>query len=178
MQIAKELHALLTNAKIAGPYLVVGHSQGGLNMLMFAEMYRSEIEGIVSVDGAPPDIDARFEAVLSPQQVKERQDLISGNREGMTYDDTHVSGEQVRAAGLLPNVPFTILRHGIDLQYPAGWPVAAVEQAWRDAQDALARSATQGKVVVAEKSGHFIQTDQPQLVVDTVRDVVNRARGK
>ena len=44
--------------------------------------------------------------------------------------------------------------------------------------EALARSTPQGKVVVAEKSGHFIQMDQPQLVVDAIRDVVNRARGK
>ncbi|MFL5732129.1 MAG: alpha/beta fold hydrolase, partial [Chloroflexia bacterium] len=34
-QISRELHALLSNARVAGPYVVVGHSQGGLNMLMF-----------------------------------------------------------------------------------------------------------------------------------------------
>ena len=64
MQIAHELHALVMNAKIPSPYVVVGHSQGGLNMLMFAELYKREVVGIVSVDGAPPDIGARHQAEL------------------------------------------------------------------------------------------------------------------
>jgi pimeloyl-ACP methyl ester carboxylesterase len=178
MQIAKELRTLLTNAGIGGPYVAVGHSQGGLNMLMFAELYRKDIAGIVSVDGAPPDIDARFEAILTPEQVKQRQDLIGQNREGVTYDDTHISGQQVQAAAPLPDVPFIILRHGIDLQHPAGWPVADAERIWREAQEALAANTHQGKVVVAEGSGHFIQVDKPQLVIDTIHDIVNKARGK
>jgi pimeloyl-ACP methyl ester carboxylesterase len=176
MQLAKELQMLLVNAKIAGPYIVVGHSQGGLNMLMFAELYKSEIAGIVSVDGAPPDIGTRYQAVLTPDQFDQYKALVSQNREGLTYDDLRVSGEQVQAAAPLPNVPFIILRHGKDSQFPQGWPVAALEQAWREAQEALAKSITQGKVVVAQESGHFIQVDQPQLVIDTISEIVGKTK--
>jgi pimeloyl-ACP methyl ester carboxylesterase len=178
MQIARELHNLLVNAKIAGPYVVVGHSQGGLNMLMFAELYKSEIAGIVSVDGAPPDIGTRYAAVLTPEQFGQYKILVSQNREGLEYNDLRVSEEQVQAAAPLPNVPFIILRHGIDSQFPAGWPVAALEQAWREAQEALARRNPQGKVVVAQGSGHFIQSDKPQLVIDAIKEVVEKVGGR
>lgn len=178
MQIAKELHTLLTNAKILGPYVVVGHSQGGLNMLMFAELYRSEVVGIVSIDGAPPDMAARYQAVLTPDQFKQYQALLSLNREGITFDELRTSGDQVRAAAPLPDVPLTVLVHGLDQQYPAGWPVAALEKAWRDAQQAVAKSTPQGKLVIAQNSGHFIYIDQPQLVIDSVNEIVSKARGK
>ncbi len=178
MQIARELHALLINAKIGGPYVVVGHSQGSLNMLMFAELYKSDIAGIVSVDGAPPDIGARYQAVLTPAQFEQYKALVSQNREGLTYDDLRVGGEQVQASAPLPDVPFTILRHGKDSEFPQGWPVAAVEQAWREAQEALARSIPQGKVIVAQNSGHFIQVDQPQLVINSISEIVAKARGR
>ena len=176
MNIARELSKLLEVAKIPGPYIVVGHSQGGLNMLMFAELYKSEIAGIVSVDGAPPDIGTRYQAVLTPAQFEQYKTLLSQNREGLTYNDLQVSGEQVLAGGPLPDVPFIILRHGKDTEQPQGWPVAALEQVWREAQEALSKRAPQGKVVVAQNSGHFIHVEQPQLVVDTIREVAEKAR--
>ena len=147
-------------------------------MLMFAELYKSEVAGVISVDGAPPDIDGRYQAVLTTEQYKQYQALVAQNREGLTYDDIRASGEQVQAAAPLPDVPFTVLRHGTVLQHPAGWPVAAVEQAWREAQEALAKSTPQGKVIVAQNGGHFIQVDQPQLVIASIKEVVDKARGK
>lgn len=50
--IVDDLHKLLTNAGIHGPYVLVGHSYGGLNMLLFASLYRSDVVGMVSVDPA------------------------------------------------------------------------------------------------------------------------------
>nr|NGX52302.1 putative aminoacrylate hydrolase RutD [Candidatus Anoxychlamydiales bacterium] len=48
--LAKELHVLLHKANISSPYILVGHSFGGCNMLMFADMYPEETLGIVLVD--------------------------------------------------------------------------------------------------------------------------------
>ncbi|HUS14500.1 MAG TPA: alpha/beta hydrolase, partial [Chloroflexia bacterium] len=175
-QIVSELHTLLARAGIAGPYVVAGHSQGGLHMLLFAERYRSEVVGIVSVDGAPPDISSRYQAILTAAQFQQYQDLVGGNPEGMRYSDIVASEAEVRAAAPLPAVPLVILRHGQDTPQPAGWPVAALEQAWRDAQEALARNAPQGRVVLAAGSGHFIQRDQPALVISTLQAMVDQAR--
>jgi pimeloyl-ACP methyl ester carboxylesterase len=64
-QIAEELHALLRNAGIAPPYLLVGHSVGGFNVRLFASLYRSEVAGIVLVDSSHPDQQKRFPPALN-----------------------------------------------------------------------------------------------------------------
>jgi pimeloyl-ACP methyl ester carboxylesterase len=158
--------------------VLVAHSHGGLNMQLFASTYKAEIGGLVMVDATPAGVEARYEAVLSPAQVRQRQQLIAQNREGLTYEDVRASEAQALAAGPLPNVPLVVLRHGRDLQYPSGWPVEAVERAWREAQEDLAKRTPQGKLVVAEESGHFIQQDQPELVISSIREVVQGAQGR
>jgi pimeloyl-ACP methyl ester carboxylesterase len=49
-QIARELHTALQNARIAPPYILVGHSLGGPFIRVFAGMYPSEVAGMVLVD--------------------------------------------------------------------------------------------------------------------------------
>jgi pimeloyl-ACP methyl ester carboxylesterase len=58
-QIAGELHTLLGNAGIEGPYVLVGHSFGGLYVLMYADLYPNEVEGMVLVDSSHPEQSAR-----------------------------------------------------------------------------------------------------------------------
>lgn len=55
-QIVAELHALLANADIPGPYVLVGHSFGGLNMTFYASQYPDEVVGLVLLDTLPKDI--------------------------------------------------------------------------------------------------------------------------
>ena len=57
-QIARELHTLLTNAGIPGPYVLVGHSAGGKNVRMFALQYPDEVAGMVLVDARSEYVDA------------------------------------------------------------------------------------------------------------------------
>jgi pimeloyl-ACP methyl ester carboxylesterase len=54
-QNAAALHTLLKNANILDPYVLVGHSFGGLYIRMFAEMYPDDIAGVVFVEGTLPD---------------------------------------------------------------------------------------------------------------------------
>jgi pimeloyl-ACP methyl ester carboxylesterase len=54
-QFAKELHTLLHNAGIEGPYVMAGHSMGGLTVLVFAREYPSEVAGIVMIDSMTPE---------------------------------------------------------------------------------------------------------------------------
>ncbi|MEW5942052.1 MAG: alpha/beta hydrolase [Chloroflexota bacterium] len=58
--MAEELHTLLVNGEIEPPYVLVGHSLGGLNVRMFADMYPDEAAGMVLVDSAHPDQLNRF----------------------------------------------------------------------------------------------------------------------
>jgi pimeloyl-ACP methyl ester carboxylesterase len=54
-QISSELHTLLTKAGIGGPYVLVGHSFGGLYMQTYAARYPEEVAGIALVDSSQPD---------------------------------------------------------------------------------------------------------------------------
>ncbi len=58
-QIAGELHTLLGNAGIDGPYVLVGHSFGGLYVRMYDDLYPNEVEGMVLVDSSHPEQSAR-----------------------------------------------------------------------------------------------------------------------
>ena len=54
-QITGELHALLEGAGIEGPYVLVGHSFGGLYMQTYAARYPDEVAGMALVDSSQPD---------------------------------------------------------------------------------------------------------------------------
>lgn len=54
-QFAKELHTLLQNANVPGPYVMVGHSLGGLAVRVFVHDYASEVAGVVWVDSMSPN---------------------------------------------------------------------------------------------------------------------------
>jgi pimeloyl-ACP methyl ester carboxylesterase len=64
-QIARELHTLLGNARIDGPYVLVGQSFGGLYVRMYAARFPQEVEGMVLVDASHPDMWTR----LPPEPV-------------------------------------------------------------------------------------------------------------
>ncbi len=146
-------------------------------MQLFAKLYSSEVAAMVLVDAVHSDLDARYAAILTPEQEQQRQDLISRNREGATYEDTHLSGAQVREAGPLPNVPLVVLRHGQPLRQPVGWPVEEIERIWRQMQEELAASVPGSKLIVAEKSGTTkIQVTEPELVISTILEVVGRVK--
>lgn len=54
-EVANELHTLLQKANITGPYVMVGHSSGGLYALFFAHQYSKEVVGLVLLDSSHPD---------------------------------------------------------------------------------------------------------------------------
>jgi pimeloyl-ACP methyl ester carboxylesterase len=54
-QNAEALHTLLRNADVPGPYVLVGHSFGGLYVRMFAERFPDEVVGLVLIEGTLPD---------------------------------------------------------------------------------------------------------------------------
>src|SRR5215216_1882055 len=66
-QFAKELHTLLQNANIPGPYVMVGHSLGGLGVRVFVHDYASEVAGVVLIDSMTPQQFAQSQTGVQPQ---------------------------------------------------------------------------------------------------------------
>ena len=65
--VAALVKALLKNAHVEGPYILVGHSFGGYNQLLFWSLHRDQVKGIVLVDSSHPDQLNRFPPSLSPE---------------------------------------------------------------------------------------------------------------
>jgi pimeloyl-ACP methyl ester carboxylesterase len=72
-QIAFELHTLLANARIAGPYVLVGQSLGGKNARMFALQYPDQVAGMVLVDARSEYVDMH----TSPADVQAFQQALA-----------------------------------------------------------------------------------------------------
>ena len=53
-QFAKELHTLLQNADIPGPYVLVGHSLGGFTVRVFVHEYAADVAGVVLIESMTP----------------------------------------------------------------------------------------------------------------------------
>jgi pimeloyl-ACP methyl ester carboxylesterase len=90
------------------------------------------------------------------------------------------SDRQVSASGSLGSVPLIVIRHSIpDLfaRMPADQAIKA-EQVWQELQADLSKLSSNSQLLVADKSGHGIQSDEPELVVAAIRQMVEAYRNK
>lgn len=76
--------------------------------------------------------------------------------------------------GTLDALPLGVITHGIAFQGPA----AVLENGWAEGQKDLASLSTGSELIVATKSNHMINTDEPELVVDVIRRVHTAARDR
>ena len=96
-------------------------------------------------------------------------------------DELEAAGEsdaQVRVARSLGDIPLTVVRHGVPDLF-AGMPRAQAEQAefvWQELQADLVNLSTNSRMLIAEKCGHRIQMDDPDLVIEAIRQMVNLVR--
>jgi pimeloyl-ACP methyl ester carboxylesterase len=177
-QVVDDLHSLLAKSSERPPYVLVGHSFGGLFAVMYAGSYPEEVAGMVLVDSSHEDQTRRFEALMTPEQLRQSRERRANNAEGVNTSDER---ERVRALNWRTDIPVVVLVHGMVTKdmTPPGWSdeqVARRELVWRELQNDLARRSPRGRVVIAARSGHYIQSDQPELVVSAVREVVHSVR--
>ncbi|MDQ3818262.1 MAG: alpha/beta hydrolase [Acidobacteriota bacterium] len=174
-QIATELHTALKNAGLAPPFVLVGHSAGGLYIRLFANMYPDEVAGMVFVDPTPEDFFQRLKAIQSPEERKKfeekEQDYVAKASAGRRdeWASLDVDLEQARATAPLPNVPVILLTGMAD--EPDKTPAA--KQLWLTLHNEWLRTIPNARHIVTNKSGHYIQADEPDLVTDAIRQVIS-----
>ncbi len=175
-QVVDELHSLLANAGIDGPYVLVGHSFGGLNMQLYNATFPEVVVGTVLVESLHGETWLRMQEVLGPGRWDAIEDQVNRNSEDV---DLLRSTDQVRAAGTLGSTPLVVLSAGRRLPNPFSTDLmtsARLELSWRQLQKDLASRSTNGTQIIAQKSGHSVHRDQPDLVIEAITGLVESAR--
>ena len=75
--MAEDLHNLLVNANIEGPYILVGHSMGGWIIRLFADRHPEDVVGMVLVDGGHPDTIKKMIERIPPESEGEEKKLTA-----------------------------------------------------------------------------------------------------
>jgi FAD dependent oxidoreductase len=107
---------------------------------------------------------------------------LDGNAEKLTFPEFNESFIQVSNSGKFPDTNLLILSRTIpdplrnDLEASLRALQPQLEKAWDEMQVELAKLSTKGKQLKIEKSGHFIQNDQPQAVIDGIRQILALAK--
>lgn len=198
-QHAKEMHTLLQNAQIPGPYLMVGHSLGGLDVRIFVHNYPSEVVGVVLVDSMNPKQITQAPALEPQSQPFSIQAALA--RFG-------VARLLVKLPGIAPVMP-----PGQEAYYPLyirpqnlqttdnesqGVPASGAQAAtvksfgdlplivltaklndipgWSEWQSELLQLSSKSQHMFAEHSGHTVQVDEPQVAVEAILQMVQQVR--
>jgi pimeloyl-ACP methyl ester carboxylesterase len=179
-----DLHTLLKVAKVPGPYVFVSHSLGGLIDRLYAAAYPRQVAGMVLVDG----LAEHLQDPLDPAQMAAYSALNNGPVEGLDYPDLERirfvrSFAQMRRAERkhpLRNIPLSVISKGLPFglpeDLPGGLTPAALERAWRHAQDKLAELTPDAVHVIARRSSHYVMLTQPKLIIDQARRAVRAVR--
>ena len=217
--MVEELHTLLTNGKIEGPYVLVGHSLGGMMMRVYAKKYLDEVAGLVLVDSLHeeqisrlPDIQQRLLQeglgqsrmlailnstglmALAPQNIPnpgfpdEAYAQLQATSATSGIFKTNVaelnvmeeSCAEVRALHITSfgNLPLTVLSAGREetIAFLSNTENQQRWEVWQALQSELVGLSSDSKQVIAKQSGHNMQLEQPNLVIDAIREIVDALR--
>ena len=217
--IGKELRRLLETAGIPGPYVLVGHSIGGIHMRTYTGMFPDDVVGLVLVDSSheeqverlpaanPTSLEGQIRILkivsaiapfggvrllgalglaaqilnfefLQPELRENARAILYWSNLGDLASELGAIPETMKqareAARPLGDMPLAVLTAG-SADNPA-FQREGVREVWLELQDELAALSTNSKHVVAEKSTHYIHEDEPEIVIDAIRWVVEEVR--
>jgi len=180
-----ELHQLLDSLHVQRPVILVARSYGGLLSRLYVSMYPHDVGGLVLVDGTHEQQVRRWGQIdpKYPEQFRVYFDSVMKTmKPGAERDETRET-VRIQAAGTvegltqLPDIPLAVLTSMKPSPNPSY--VNQTERGhelWREMHEEWAQRSRYAEHVVTVKSGHAIQEDQPELVVDAIRFVLDRVR--
>jgi pimeloyl-ACP methyl ester carboxylesterase len=189
--VAQDLHAALTRGSVPKPWVLVGHSLGGLNMRHFVRLFPDDVAGLVLVDPTTPTAPGAFggqihrargcveslkTGVIPPERPELARCRGDDKERAMAKWEARLS--EIRSVGRTTSdglkdqgpgslaMPLIVLRPGGPEKLPTGTPFT----------DPLATLSTKGEARLVQGSGHMMMFDRPDAIVTAVRDVLEAAR--
>jgi pimeloyl-ACP methyl ester carboxylesterase len=174
-----DLQRLLDRAHVDPPYVLVGHSYGGVVARVFAELDPTETAGLVLIDTVGRDGRRRQLAVWPRSQAREiRRGVATTVIGGVDLAAGEALASRIRTLGDTPLAVMTAGRQDNFPRTPARLGRAR-KRLWDTMQDELAGLSDNSVHVVALASNHDIPSShsgQPSVVIRAVQAVVDAAR--
>ncbi len=174
--LTQDLHGLLAAAEVPGPYLLVGHSAGGLLVQAYAAAYPDEVAGVVALNPVPPwgQWSTRGFTKMTTEERQDETDYYAGqNGESLNYRDI---SERIESLGVPSGIPFHLL---ISTASQCDSPDDICSRTYPDYETIMKELAGQWT------DGSFSQVDAPHeiytanlaAVQAAIDDVLSRAGG-
>jgi pimeloyl-ACP methyl ester carboxylesterase len=203
-QFAKELHTLLQNANIPGPYVMVGHSLGGFGVRLFVHEYASEIAGVVLIESmnpvrfnsTSPDVLAQsksqsqpfsFEALLARLGIARLLVKLPFIAPRLSANDDAYYSRYIRTQSLqaTTNESQGMPASGAEasaVQSFGDLPLIVLtgrlnnDGSWQEWQKELLQLSSNRRQLFAENSGHNVQLDEPDAAIAAITQMVGQVR--
>jgi pimeloyl-ACP methyl ester carboxylesterase len=165
--VVAELRAELAKRNIAPPYVLVGHSLGGLYMQYFARNFPGEVAGLVLVDSTHWNQHMQIDSNANTAYTRGREvTLFMPWIMRREFKDSVSAGEQVHASPAAADfMPTIVLSSTLA---PRGVSATSRDEATR-LQDEIAADFPGSEHVRVEGAGHYIQRDRPEVVIAAAR---------
>ena len=157
----------MVSTGLAPPYLLVGHSAGGLYVNIFARLYLEEVAGIVLIDSSHP---LQFEYFRKDQPILYTAFIATTAIGSMQYEASILKGIHLEIASIapFPDVPLVVLT----AESSSSFETEKMRQKWLEFQEDLANMSIHATHKVVADSGHFIHQDKPQIVIEEITRLV------
>ena len=170
-----DLHALLTAADVAGPYVVVGHSLGGLIATTFARTYPDEVSGIVLIDPGSQYLQTALPADVWTAWMQSVAETAQQNPDSESPDyPASITG--LEATPPLPSMPAVVFSADQPFDYLGIGDANAYWPNWLESHALLAASLS-ATHITRTNSGHFVANASPALVVEQICSIVMPGAG-
>jgi pimeloyl-ACP methyl ester carboxylesterase len=163
-KVVSDLHALVRNAKLRGPYVLGGASIGGLVVRSYARLYPKQVAGMVLFDSVPDDWD-QYVGIPVFAAGGESLNIVA-------------AAARLRASDSLARKPLVVLEAGDESYLEEVVQRPDLRDYWDPSQRELARLSTNSLFALATGKPHWIQSAAPNLSAEALRLVVASVRNK
>ncbi|MFC5650403.1 alpha/beta fold hydrolase [Paenibacillus solisilvae] len=160
-EIINELKHLLLKSNITPPYILVGHSFGGVNVRLYASEFPNDVVGVLLVDATPEEYRERF----LPSMPREFQEAY--NKQFIhesTFDEFMESLGQLKLKRHLGNIPLIIISAGKKDHYSP-----SSQELWHEMQRETLSISENSEFIIAYNSAHYIQNYEPSIIIDGIK---------